>query len=93
MHTVNVSLGDRSYDIEIGASLEKTGERLKGLGFGRKMALVTNPTVKKLYGRRVVDSLKAAGFMVMSIEVPDGEQYKNLDWANAIYTALLTNYL
>lgn len=92
MHTVKVSLGDRSYDIEIGTSLEKTGERLKGLGFGRKMALVTNPTVKKLYGRRVVDSLKAAGFMVMSIEVPDGEQYKNLDWANAVYTALLTNY-
>jgi 3-dehydroquinate synthase len=23
--------------------------------------------------------------------VPDGEQYKNLDWANAVYTALLTN--
>jgi 3-dehydroquinate synthase len=92
MHTVNVSLGDRSYDIEIGTSLDRTGERLKDLGFGRKMALITNPTVKKLYGRRVVDSLKAAGFMVMSIEVPDGEQYKNLDWANAIYTALLTNY-
>jgi len=92
MHTVKVSLGDRSYDIEIGTSLEKTGERLKGLGFGRKMALVTNPTVKKLYGRRLADSLKAEGFMVMSIEIPDGEQYKNLDWANAIYTALLTNF-
>ncbi len=38
------------------------------------------------------DSLKAAGFMVMSIEIPDGEQFKNLDWANAIYTALLTNF-
>ncbi len=92
MHTVKVSLGDRSYDIEIGASLEKIGERMKGLGFGPKMALVTNPIVKKLYGRRVVDSLKAAGFMVMSIEVPDGEQFKNLDWANAVYTALLTNF-
>jgi len=92
MHTVKVRLGERSYDIEIGAGLEKTGERLTGLGFGRKVALVTNPTVKKLYGQRVVDSLKAAGFVVMSIEVPDGEQFKNLDWANAIYTALLTNF-
>ncbi len=92
MHTVKVLLGDRSYDIEIGAGLEKTGERLKGLGFGRKIALVTNPTVKKLYGQHVVDSLKAAGFLVLSIEVPDGEQFKNLDWANAIYTALLTNF-
>jgi 3-dehydroquinate synthase len=92
MHTVNVSLGDRSYDIEIGTSLEKTGERLTGLGLGRKMALITNPTVKKLYGQRVMDSLKGAGFMVMAIEIPDGEHFKNLDWANAIYTALLTNF-
>ena len=92
MHTVNVSLGDRSYDIEIGTSLEKTGARMTGLGLGRKVAVITNPTVKKLYGQRVMDSLKAAGFMVMSIEIPDGEQFKNLDWANAIYTALLTNF-
>jgi 3-dehydroquinate synthase len=91
MHTVKVSLGDRSYDIEIGTGLDQAGARLQGLGFGQKIALVTNPTIKKLHGQRVVDSLKAAGFLVMSIEIPDGEQYKNLDWANAIYTALLTN--
>ncbi len=91
MHTVKVDLGDRSYDIEIGADLHAAGERLKGLGFGRKIALVTNPTIKKLYGQRVIDSLKAADFLVMSIEIPDGEQYKNLDWANAVYTALLAN--
>ncbi len=91
MPIVNVNLGDRSYDIEIGARLEQAGERLRGLGFGPKMALVTNPTVKKLYGKPLLDSLKAAGFLVMAIEVPDGEQYKNLDWANAIYTALLMN--
>ncbi len=91
MHIVNVGLGDRSYDIEIGGSLDQTGSRLQDLGLGRKMAVVTNPTVKKLYGQRVVDSLKAAGFLVMSIEIPDGEQFKNLDWANAIYTALLIN--
>ncbi len=91
MHIVSVNLGDRSYDIEIGGGLEQTGSRLQGLGLGRKTAVVTNPTVKKLYGQRLVDSLKAAGFLVMSIEVPDGEQYKNLDWANAVYTALLIN--
>ncbi len=91
MHIVSVSLGDRSYDIEIGCSLDQIGSRLQGLGLGRKMAIVTNPTVKKLYGQRLVDSLTAGGFLVMSIEVPDGEQFKNLDWANAIYTALLTN--
>ncbi len=91
MHVVNVSLGDRSYDIEIGADLGLTGARIQGLGLGNKIALVTNPTVKKLHGRRMVDGLKSAGFLVLSVEVPDGEQYKNLDWANAVYTALLTN--
>src|SRR5512147_1202872 len=91
MHTVNVDLGDRSYDIEIGADLDRAGERLQGLGLGRKMAVVTNPTVKNLYGARLIDSLKSAGFLVMSIDVPDGEHSKSLDWANAIYTALLIN--
>ena len=91
MHVVRVILGDRSYDIEIGTSLEQIGERLQGLGFGQKIAFITNPTVKRLYGQRVVDSLKAAGFLVLSIEIPDGEQYKTLDWANAIYSALLIN--
>ena len=91
MHTVKVNLGDRSYDIEIGTGLDQAGARLQGLGFGQKMALVTNPAIKKLYGQRVLDSLKAAGYLVMTIEIPDGEQYKNLDWANAIYTALLIN--
>ncbi len=90
MHTVNVSLAERSYDIEIGTRLDAAGDRIRGLGFGRKMAVVTNPTVK-LYGKPLIESLKAAGFLVMSIEIPDGEQFKNLDWANAIYTALLTN--
>ena len=84
MHVVKVSLGERSYDIEIGTSLDQIGERLQGLGFGQKIAIITNPTVKKLYGQPVADSLKAAGFLVLSIEIPDGEQYKTLDWANAI---------
>jgi 3-dehydroquinate synthase len=91
MHTVNVALGDRSYDIEIGAALDQAGARLQGLDLGRKMAVVTNPLVKKLYGERLISGLKSAGFLVMSIEVPDGEQSKSLDWANSIYTALLIN--
>ena len=91
MHVVKVSLGDRSYDIEIGTSLDHFGGRLQGLGFGQKIALVTNPTIKNLYGQRVASSLKLAGFLVLSIEIPDGERYKTLDWANAIYTALLIN--
>ena len=91
MHVVRVALGERSYDILIGAKLEALGAEMAKLRTGRKAAVVTNPTVNALYGRRVLASLKDAGFSAMPVEVPDGEQYKTLDWANAIFTALLIN--
>ena len=91
MPTVKVALGDTKLRHRDRRRLDQAGERLQGLGLGRKVAVVTNPTVKHLYGKQVIASLKSAGFLVMSIDVPDGEKYKNLDWANAIYTALLTN--
>jgi len=91
MHTVKVPLGERSYDIEIGMSLDQTGPEIKSLGLGQKIAVVVNPTVKALYAKQVMESLKAQGFMAMVIVIPDGEQHKDLDWANAIYTSLLTN--
>ncbi len=91
MRVVKVNLGDRSYDIEIARPLGELGDRIRPLGLGKRIALVTNPAVKALHGRTVIDSLKAADFLVMTIEIPDGEEYKSLDWANHIYTALLIN--
>jgi 3-dehydroquinate synthase len=91
MHLVNVSLGERSYDIVIGVKLEELGGRMEGLRTGKKAAVVTNPTVNKLYGARVLRNLSSAGFQAMPVEVPDGEQYKTIDWVNAVYTALLIN--
>jgi len=91
MHVVKVKLGSRSYDILIGAKLEELGAEMAKLRIGEKTAVVTNPTVNKLYGKRVLTSLSGAAFRAMPVEVPDGEQYKDLDWANAIFTALLIN--
>jgi len=91
MHVVKVELGARSYDILIGVKLDKLGDEMGKLRFGRKTAVVTNPTVNKLYGQRVLKTLTAADFRAMPVEVPDGEQYKTLDWANAVFTALLIN--
>ncbi len=91
MHVVKVELGSRSYDILIGAKLDRLGGELSGLRVGRKAAVVTNPTVHRLYGARALASLAAAGFLAMPVEVPDGEQFKTLDWANSVFTALLIN--
>jgi len=91
MHVVKVELGERSYDIRIGVKLDSLGEEMGRLRIGKKVALVTNPTVNRLYGKRALTSITASQFTTMPVEIPDGEQYKNLDWANSIYTALLIN--
>jgi 3-dehydroquinate synthase len=91
MHVVKVELGTRSYDILIGAKLERLGDEMGKLRIGTRTAVVTNPTVNGLYGQRVFRSLKDGGFIAMPVEIPDGEQYKTLDWANAVFTALLIN--
>jgi 3-dehydroquinate synthase len=47
-----------------------------------KVAVVTNPTLKSLYGEKLVRSLPDAVLVMM----PDGEQYKTLDTVAKLYS-------
>jgi 3-dehydroquinate synthase len=88
--TVTVDLGDRSYPIVIGTRvLEEVGSRLGALLTSRQAAVISNPTVGKLYLDSVITSLQAAGFHAVSVEIPDGEEHKNLAWLAFIYDQLL----
>jgi 3-dehydroquinate synthase len=88
--TVTVQLGDRSYPIDIGAgTLPALGSRLKDFGLSRRLAVVTNPTVGQLYRDTVVRSLTGAGFEPTVLEVPDGEEHKNLAWLTFLYDRLV----
>jgi shikimate kinase / 3-dehydroquinate synthase len=90
LDTVSVELGDRSYPIVIGTDvLGEIGPRLGALLTSRQAAIVTNPTVGKLYLSRVLTSLQAAGFRTTTIEIPDGEEHKNLAWLAFVYDRLL----
>jgi 3-dehydroquinate synthase len=94
MEKVPVSLGDRSYDIVIGSgTLSGIGERAARFGFSPTIAIISNPTVFALYGKRVVESLVNAGFKCFSTLVPDGEEYKDYFWSYHILTELLKNRL
>ena len=98
---IKVDLGSRSYTIHIGEGhgregiLAGLGKALLTIGLEKKVkiALVTNPTVFPLYGGAVLSSLKAAGFDVAVITVPDGEKYKNLKWMESIYGEMLESKL
>jgi 3-dehydroquinate synthase len=57
------------------------------------IALVTNPTVAEHYGARAVASLEKSGKRVITVQLPDGEQYKTWESLNQIFDALLENRL
>lgn len=94
MAGIRVELGERSYEIVIASGiLNKVGGHAKSFGFSSRIAVVSNPTVHGLYGKAVEDSLRDAGFDVITILVPDGEEYKDLTWAANIYGELLKHRL
>jgi 3-dehydroquinate synthase len=86
VRTLEVSLGERSYPIHIGAGLLARRELLQPhLGTGR-VFIVTNETVAPLY----LDALRATlGSDAGCAIVPDGEQYKTLAQAGAIFDRLI----
>jgi 3-dehydroquinate synthase len=94
MQKIRVELGDRSYDISIGSNiLDGVGGSLKSFSLSPKTAIISNPTVYSLYGERVSDSIKKAGFDPIAVIIPDGEEYKDLTRLNQIYDELLAHGL
>ncbi|HEX2241750.1 MAG TPA: 3-dehydroquinate synthase [Gammaproteobacteria bacterium] len=91
MNTVSVNLGERSYPIYVGAGiLTRAGEFLKGAGLQGKVALVTNPTVANFYLEPVSQTLTQAGFQVVPVLIPDGEEHKNQGSLELIYNSLVS---
>src|SRR5438270_10262662 len=73
--------GGRSYPVEVGAgSLSSLGAvaRAHLAQEARRVALVSNRRVFKLYGARAVASLRGAGFNVARWMMGDGEHFKTL---------------
>lgn len=78
MNKLTVQLEDRSYPILFATSFSGLAESLHPHVAGRTCALVSNPTVFRLYGDSVVRSVTAAGGTPIPVLMPDGEAYKNL---------------
>lgn len=93
MRKVRVRLGSNSYEIQIGSELlAQTGQRLKEMGFSDKLVIITDPTVKNLYGNTLKQSLISEGFKVAILLVPEGEEQKSLETAGRLYYELTDIY-
>ena len=87
---INVALGERSYDITLGAGiLDSVGSLCRELKLSGTAAVVSNSTVAPLYYERVRASMEAAGYPVFLVSLPDGEGFKNSATLNLIYDALV----
>lgn len=86
-HILSLDLGARSYPIFIGKALLRQEDVLSPYVGNDGVLIVTNETVGPLYLDKVTELM--AGRKVDQIVLPDGEQYKNLETLNLIFSRLL----
>ena len=78
--TLDVDLGDRSYPIYIDSGTLVKGDLLRKHVKSKKALIVTNTIVGPLYSLTVRKSLEAAGIEVSEVVLPDGEEYKSMEY-------------
>jgi 3-dehydroquinate synthase len=90
---IKVEPGSNSYEIRIGSGLlDQAGRFLYEAGFSGKAVIITDATVKDLYGDRLSMSLSGSGFAVSTLVVPVGEEQKSLETAGGLYQGLSDSY-
>jgi 3-dehydroquinate synthase len=80
MVRVNIAAPQRPYEALIdNGLLAAAGERIvKVLGAPRQLFVVTVSPVRKRWGKKLLTSLRAAGFAAQVLEMADGEPHKKL---------------
>ncbi|MGJ0490342.1 3-dehydroquinate synthase [Methylobacter sp.] len=87
MKKLIVQLDDRSYPIYIGSGLLSCPELLAQHIKSKQVLVVTNETIAPLYLDVILKNLQ--GYIVETVILPDGEQYKTLDFVAKIFDKLL----
>ncbi len=94
MQHIYVDLGKDNYSIHIeSGSLPRIGNIIKSILPLSKAEIVTNNVVGKLYGDIVRDSLSANGIKSEIFSIPDGEEYKSLEWASKVFDAFVQHQM
>ncbi len=92
--TVKIELPQASacaYNIKIGRGLLQSSGKWASSCLGRhvrRILIVSNPTVFKLYGECVQSSIEAADLQVSTFLMKDGERFKNMRSVDACLAAL-----
>jgi 3-dehydroquinate synthase len=89
---IRVELGQRSYDVLIGADLScQIGKLASGIGAGR-VVVISDSNVAPLYGQALLDALQASGLDAWAMRpFPAGEPSKTLTTASGLLDELLSH--
>jgi len=90
-HTVQIALGDRSYDIRIGAGAIYDSASWQQLPKAQTALIVTNTTVGPLYADALKQAISETYTHVHVLSLPDGEAYKDWQHLQLIFDLLLGN--
>lgn len=91
MKTLTVDLGEQKYDIIIRRGLlAEVGTEVRTFYGGKRIFIVTDENVDRLYGQTVLNSLVQAGFDTDKLVLPAGEKTKGIENISGIYKALLS---
>ena len=94
MRIVPVSLGRRSYQIQIGTGLlSRLGKECRRLNLGSRCAIISDRNVAPHYAGPVQKSLTAAGFKPLVLTVAAGETAKSLKTVQTCYDHLAAHRL
>jgi 3-dehydroquinate synthase len=94
MQTLRVSPGYARYNVYIGPGvLQDMPAHLRRAGMGPRLALITNPYVFELHGYNLREYLIEQGFEIEVFTVPDGEEYKSLESAGALYEQMGARFI
>ena len=89
MLELSVNLGERSYPIFIAKNLINDSPELGEIIGKKKVAIVSNETISPLYLEQFKSQLKHN--QIIECIIPDGEQYKSLEYFEFINRFLLEN--
>lgn len=86
---VRIGLGERSYDIHIGADLLGRADTFADLPRSSTAVIVSNEVVAPLYLARLQAALQQRHARVLSVVLPDGEVHKQWSTLQTIFDRLL----
>lgn len=90
MTTINVKLGERSYDVHTGANLlARAGELIVPFAPSNRVFIVTDETVARYHRPALAASFEAAGLTNWTITLPPGESAKSFTGLEMVTRHLL----